>query len=139
MAVLAGQVQWRGTLTVACVDVGPVAAEQGHQRRVTMERRNVEGSEAIHTTAVHAQTTGLQAHKLLEANTDTHTHNKTDKGTNIKLAGQLCRNITKLNKISIHHSFSTTSKALCEDCCLFAHCTSERGSVSMFVRVWSLQ
>lgn len=71
VVVLAGQVQWRGTLTVACVDVGPVAAEQGHQRRVTMERRNVEGSEAIHTTAVHAQTTGLQAHKLLEANTHT--------------------------------------------------------------------
>lgn len=69
MAVLAGQVQRRGTLVGASVDGGAVADQQADQQRMTMQGSDVEGRETVHVRAVNPQDPSLQGTHL-----ETHTH-----------------------------------------------------------------
>ena len=64
MAVLAGQVERRGALVGAGVDVGAVADQQGGQRRVAVKGGDVERREAVDVAAVDAEGPGLEDGQL---------------------------------------------------------------------------
>lgn len=64
VAVLAGQVQRRGAVVVAPVDVGAVADEQRHEATVAVQRRHVQRREAVHVAAVDAQRAGRRDGQL---------------------------------------------------------------------------
>lgn len=63
--VLTGQVERRGTLVGASIDVCTVADQQAGKHRVTMQGSHVQWREAVKVTAVYGQSSGLQ---------DTHLH-----------------------------------------------------------------
>lgn len=64
VAVLAGQVQRRGALVGACVNVGAVADQQGGQRRVSVQRGHVERRESVHVAAVDTERAGVRDRQL---------------------------------------------------------------------------
>lgn len=66
VAVLAGQVQRRGAVVVAPVDVGAVADEQRHEATVAVQRRHMQRREAVHVAAVDAQRAGRRDGQLQE-------------------------------------------------------------------------
>lgn len=72
VAVLAGQVQRRGALVGACVDVGAVADEQGGQCRVSVQCSHMERRKSVHVAAVNTQRADMRYRQLQYTHTHTH-------------------------------------------------------------------
>lgn len=68
VTVLAGQVERRGTLVGASIDVCTVADQQAGEHRVTMQGSHMQRRETVKVTAVYSQRSCLQ---------DTHLHRHT--------------------------------------------------------------